>query len=47
MTKVLAGPGDRHSEIGLLKAQIKDSLSQYLYDQTRRRPMVLPVVVEV
>ena len=47
VTKVLAGPGDRHSEIGLLKAQIKDSLSQYLYDQTRRRPMVLPVVVEV
>ncbi len=47
VTRVLAGPGDRHSEIGLLKAQIKDSLSQYLYDQTRRRPMVLPVVVEV
>jgi ribonuclease J len=40
-------PGDHISEIGLLKAQIKDGLSQYLYQQTRRRPMVFPVVVEV
>ena len=40
-------PGDHTSEIGLLKAQIKDSLSQYLYERTRRRPMVFPVVVEV
>ena len=40
-------PGDHTSEIGLLKAQIKDSLSQYLYEQTKRRPMVFPVVVEV
>ncbi|HVM30118.1 MAG TPA: ribonuclease J [Candidatus Limnocylindrales bacterium] len=39
--------GDHTSEIALLKAQIKDSLSQYLYDRTRRRPMVFPVVVEV
>ena len=40
-------PGDHTSEIGLLKAQIKDSLSRYLYDRTKRRPMVFPVVVEV
>jgi ribonuclease J len=40
-------PGDHTSEVTLLKAQIKDSLSQYLYDRTKRRPMVFPVVVEV
>ncbi len=40
-------PGDHLTEIGLLKAQIKDGLADYLYQQTRRRPMVLPVVVEV
>lgn len=40
-------PGDHIGEIGLLKAQIKDGLSQYLYDRTRRRPMVFPVVVMV
>jgi ribonuclease J len=40
-------PGDHISEIGLLKSQIKDGVSRYLYEQTKRRPMVFPVVVEV
>ena len=40
-------PGEHTSEVGLLKTQIKDRLSQYLYEQTKRRPMVFPVVVEV
>ncbi len=40
-------PGDHTSEIALLKEQIKEGLSRYLYEQTKRRPMVFPVVVEV
>jgi ribonuclease J len=40
-------PGDHISEIALLKSQIKDGVSRFLYDQTKRRPMVFPVVVEV
>ena len=40
-------PADRISEIALAKAQIKDSLSRFLYEQTKRRPMVFPVVVEI
>jgi ribonuclease J len=47
IARAIENPGDHLSEIGLLKAQIKDGLSQYLYEQTRRRPMVFPVVVEV
>ena len=43
----IENPGDHTTEVALLKAQIKDSLSQYLFDRTRRRPMVFPVVVEV
>jgi mRNA degradation ribonuclease J1/J2 len=31
----------------LLKSLIKDEVSRYLYEQTRRRPLVFPVVVEV
>ena len=42
-----SNPGDRISEVALLKVQIKDSVSRYLYEQTKRRPMVFPVVVEV
>ena len=40
-------PGDHISEVPLLKSQIKDGVSRYLYEQTKRRPMVFPVVVEV
>jgi ribonuclease J len=47
VAKAIENPGDHTSEIGLLKAQIKDSLSSYLYERTKRRPMVFPVVVEV
>jgi ribonuclease J len=47
VSTAIENPGDHISEIGLLKAQIKDSLSQYLYERTKRRPMVFPVVVEV
>ena len=37
--------GEEMTEIGLLKAQIKDGLSQYLYERTKRRPLVFPVVL--
>jgi ribonuclease J len=40
-------PGDHLSEIALLKSQIKDGVSRFLFEQTKRRPMVFPVVVEV
>jgi ribonuclease J len=43
----IQNPGDHISEIALLKSQIKDGVSRYLYEQTKRRPMVFPVVVEV
>ena len=43
----IATPGDHISEIALLKTQVKDGVSRYLYEQTKRRPMVFPVVVEV
>jgi len=40
-------PGDHISEVALLKVQIKDGVSRFLYEQTKRRPMVFPVVVEI
>ena len=45
--QAISTPGDHISEVGLLKTQIKDGVSRYLYEQTKRRPMVFPVVVEV
>jgi ribonuclease J len=50
VTRIVAAienPGEHISEVALLKSQIKDGVSRYLYEQTKRRPMVFPVVVEV
>ncbi|MBI2782296.1 MAG: ribonuclease J [Chloroflexi bacterium] len=43
----VANPGDHISEIALLKSQMKDGVSRFLFEKTKRRPMVFPVVVEV
>jgi len=40
-----AGQGIR--EIDLLQQELHDDLAQFVYERLRRRPMVLPVVVEV
>ncbi len=38
---------DSHPEMSLLHEAIHDAVSQTVYKQTRRRPMVIPVVTEV
>ena len=40
-------PGRGTPEWQVIKNSIRDSLSKYLYDQMRRRPMIIPIVVEV
>ncbi|MGI9111703.1 MAG: ribonuclease J, partial [Gaiellaceae bacterium] len=34
-------------EIKLLQEHLHDSVGQIVYDRTRRRPMILPVIIEV
>jgi ribonuclease J len=34
-------------EISLLQDHLHDDLARFVYDRLKRRPMVLPVVVEV
>ncbi|HEY8173079.1 MAG TPA: ribonuclease J [Dehalococcoidia bacterium] len=38
---------DHIVEWGAVHTQVKESVAKFLYDETRRRPMVLPVAVEV
>jgi ribonuclease J len=30
-----------------IKQDIRDKLNQYLFDQTKRRPMILPIIMEI
>jgi ribonuclease J len=35
------------SEWSTIKSQVRDSLGKFLFEQTRRRPMILPIIMEV
>ncbi len=39
--------GEHRADFGDINARVRDALSKFLYDETRRRPMVLTVTVEV
>ena len=38
---------DTHADVNMLKEAIHDAVSQTVYKKTRRRPMVIPVVLEI
>ncbi|HEX5307845.1 MAG TPA: ribonuclease J [Solirubrobacteraceae bacterium] len=44
---VLRAAGEEIREVDLLQQMLHDDLAELVYDRLRRRPMVLPVVVEV
>ena len=35
------------SEWSAIKSAIRDSLGRFLYEKTRRRPMILPIIMEI
>jgi len=35
------------SEWSAIKSQVRDALGKFLYEKTRRRPMILPIIMEV
>ena len=35
------------TEWSMIKSAIRDSLGRFLYDRTRRRPMILPIIMEI
>ncbi len=38
---------EKISDWSTMKINVKDSLAQFLFDQTRRRPMILPIIMEI
>lgn len=44
LTKLMS---ENVNEWASLKTNVKDALGRFLYEQTRRRPMILPIIMEV
>ncbi len=40
-------PSNQELEPDYLKTLLRDQIGQYLYSKTRRRPMILPVIIEI
>lgn len=38
---------DKVADWSTIKLNVKDALAQFLFDRTRRRPMILPIIMEV
>ena len=47
VARVLDHGGARPAEWGFINTKVRDTLNKFYYEQTRRRPMVLPFMVKV
>ncbi len=47
VTKIMNHEGEFSAEIGFPDSRIRAELNKYYFDQTKRRPMILPVMVKV
>ncbi len=47
VVKTVTKLAERNPEWAVLKTTIRDTLSRYLYERIHRRPMIIPVIVEV
>ena len=47
IAQALGGGDRRRPDIGYLVGKLRDTLNSFVYERTRRRPMILPVITEV
>ena len=47
VAKILDHGGKRSAELGFADGKVKNALNRFYYEQTKRRPMILPVMVNV
>jgi ribonuclease J len=45
-TTVIQSQGTNSNQRNVLKQKIKESVGQFLYTQTQRRPMILPIIID-
>ena len=47
VARVLDRGGDRPAQWGYVNSKVRDTLNRFYYEQTKRRPMILPFMVRV
>ena len=47
VARILDHGGDRPAEWSLINTKVRDALNRFYYEQTKRRPMILPFMVKV
>jgi len=47
VSEALDHSGRHLLESGMVNTKVKEVLTRYFYEQTRRRPMIVPVAIEV
>jgi len=47
VAQILDRGSDRPADWGYISTKVRDTLNRFYYDQTRRRPMILPFMVKV
>jgi len=47
VAQILDHGGKHPAEWGFINNKVRDALSRFYYEQTKRRPMILPVMVKV
>jgi ribonuclease J len=47
VVQVLDHSGEHPAEWSFVNAKVRDTLYKYYYEQTKRRPMILPFMVKV
>jgi ribonuclease J len=47
VVQVLDHSGARPAEWSFVNAKVRDTLYRFYYEQTKRRPMILPIMVKV
>ena len=47
VARTLDRAGKRPTDWGFISTKVRDTLNRFYYEQTRRRPMILPFMVKV
>ncbi|QKS71380.1 ribonuclease J [Paenalkalicoccus suaedae] len=45
-TSLTSAMSEKQTEWAQLKSQVRDQLSKFLYEKTKRRPMIMPIIME-